>query len=502
MTTIPSPSTSAPETTTERAKPFSRGEIAELSQAWRWFLGQPRVGASFARRLPLSLPATKEINQHPLYGGALSRQFWRTNNYRLTRAGRWFLGLTFALGIFGGMSLDIQTYIPFLYACGVWLVCLLALPLAKPRVRLRAIHGSRAAAGTTLPVTLEITQDSVRIPGLDLTVLAHKLPLDIDAEQENGVLIGSLAPGETVRVRAGLICPRRGVFKVKGWRVESDFPFGVTNAYRAFEESQSVTVYPQYRPLTRLEVPTGRRYQPGGITMASSVGESFEYFGNREFREGDNIRDIDWRATARMAGTPILREWREEYFLRVAVILDTYIPVPTSPIIHSMPTLGALIIPQSRRARAVYEQRGNDFERAVSISAAVSDYLAGQEYVVDLFGAGPELFRLQSGRGLATNEQVLDILANTQTTATDTLSTLLPQLAEDLPQLTSVICVFLDWDDSRRAFAESLRSQGAGVKIIVVRASPPALNPAEDPVFEHQVVVIDADAFAAGVESL
>ena len=478
----------------------SSGDIAKLRHTWRWFLGRPEPGTAFTRRLPLTLPPTKDIREHPLYGGGLSRLFWRINNYRLTRAGRWLLGLTLALLIFGAMSLDIQIYIPFLYISAAWLVCLFALPLARPRVRLDIQHGSRAQVGTVLPVTMEITQLDKRLAGLDLSVIAHKLPLDVDAEQPEGIRIGNIAPGETVRVRAGLLCPRRGVFRLQGWRVESDFPFGILNAYRAVTEDASIVVYPQYQPLTHLEVPTGRRYQPGGMAMASSVGESFEYFGNREFREGDNIRDIDWRATARMAGTPILREWREEYFLRVAVILDTYIEPPKRSGGISLPTFEALL-PRSR-ACARSEQQSADFERAVSLSAAVSDFMAGKEYVVDLFGAGPELFRLQSGRGLGTNDQVLDILANTSPTTTDNLNALLPQLEEDLPQLTSVVCLFLDWNDSRRAFAEALQSRGAGVKVIVVRSSPTTLNPDVDAAFESNVVVIDAEAYALGAQSM
>jgi hypothetical protein len=174
----------------------SKSDAARLKHTWRWFLGQPEPGAAFPRRLPLTLPATKDIREHPLYGGALSRLFWRINNYRLTRPGRWFAGLTLVLFVFGAMSLDIQIYIPFLYAVGAWLLCLLVMPLSKPRVRLDVQYGSRAAAGTVLPVTLEITQVQSRFPGLDLTVVAHKLPLDVDAEQPNGLRIGSIASGE------------------------------------------------------------------------------------------------------------------------------------------------------------------------------------------------------------------------------------------------------------------------------------------------------------------
>lgn len=496
--TIPEGDAGTTDTTVAAAARTERRQ-----RTWRWFLGRPEnPDASWLRRLPLTLPATKDIREHPLYGGAISRFFWRINNYRLTRAGRWFLGLTLALGFFGATTLDIQTYIPFLYAVGFWAVALLFLPLTRPRLALRVRHAGRVAAGSTLPVAVAMTQTG-RIPGLDLNVLAHKLPLDVDAVEEAGTPVGTLHPEETAQVTLHLKCLRRGVYRLPGWRVESDFPLGVLNAYRAYPETTSLVVTPGYRPLARLAVPTGRRYQPGGVQLAAKVGESFEYFGNREFREGDNIRDIDWRATARMAGTPILREWREEYFLRVAVILDTHVPHPDDPLSVRMPTLGPLLFPPGRRAREAYQQRRDDFERAVSLSAAVSDYMAGQEYIVDLFAAGSDLYHLQSGRGLGTQEQVLDILASVDPSGKDTLQALLPQLEEDLPQLTSVVCVFLDWNETRRAFADRLRSRGCGVKVVVARTGPTTLDPAADPHFgDGGVTVIDAEAFAVGVEEL
>src|SRR5207302_1786452 len=158
----------------------------------------------------------------------------------------------------------------------------------------------------------------------------------------------------------GLQCARRGLYGLNGYRVDSDFPFGLLSASRKFRESRPLTVYPRFTPLERFHIPVGRSYQPGGVALASIVGESTEFVGNREFREGASVRHIDWRAPARH-DKPIVREYREEYFVRVAVILDTHIP-----------------------ARAPAGRR-DDFERAVSVCAAVSDYIARQEYLVDIF---------------------------------------------------------------------------------------------------------------------
>ena len=155
----------------------------------------------------------------------------------------------------------------------------------------------------------------------------------------------------------------------------------------------------------------GRRWQPGGILTAASTGDSFEYAGNRAWREGDSLRDIDWRATARHFGAPdgglVVREWREEYFLRVGVILDTHVPKAGS-----------------KAARAV---RLETLERAVSVCAALSDALAERDYLVDLFAAGPKLLHLTAGRGLAYKEQILDELALVGPTDDEPLSQVAPK---------------------------------------------------------------------------
>src|SRR5579883_2315804 len=287
--------------------------------------------------------STKDIDYHPYLRGVISRWVWRFYMYRLTRPGRWFLWLTAAFAVYGSTSLDLQVYVPFTYAFGLWLVALVAAVAGAPRVGLAARHAGRVGAGETLPVDIEITRRS-RIPAVDLFVMAHRLPPAIDAAEPQGVPVGHLEPGQSTHVRLGLVCRKRGVYNLKGYRAQTDFPYGLLRAYRVFSENRTLLVYPKFTRLARLDIPTGRRYQPGGVALASSLGDSYEFIGNREFREGDSLRNIDWRATARHSRL-IVREYREEYFHRVAVILDTHVP---------------------RRDRAMHR---DSLERAISLCA-------------------------------------------------------------------------------------------------------------------------------------
>ena len=161
--------------------------------------------------------------------------------------------------------------------------------------------------------------------------------------------------------------------------------------------------------------------------MSSQLGDSFEYLGNREFREGDNRRDIDWRATARSSKL-IVREWVEEYMLRAAVVLDTHVP-------------------RKQGHRATTERR-EAMERAISIAASVSDYMARQDYLVDVLAAGPNLYHLTAGRSLAYLDQILDILACVEEVAEEPFQVVEPQMFELLEKLSTAVCVLLDWTRS------------------------------------------------------
>ena len=431
------------------------------------------------REIMVGYPATKDINQHPYYQGPAGQWVWRFYHFRFTRSGRWFLGLTglivFILLLF--WNLDTQTVSLALYAISLWLVSLIAfLPLS---VRTTLRHAERVTTGETLQA--EVTIENLgRFPLLDLRIQGWGLPLQVDAEPENGIRVGLLRPGEGRTLSFPLVCRERGAFVLGGCRVLSDFPFGLLQAYRVQKLPSRLIVHPTFRPLTHFTLPSGRRFQPGGIAMASQIGDSFEYLGNREWRDGDNPRDIDWRATARLTGaegTPlVVREWREEYFLRVGVVLDTHVP-PQAPSSKRM-----MLRELQERLPGGHSSgtRRAALESAISLCAAVSDSLARQDYIVDLFAAGPNLYHLMAGRSLAYREQILDILACVESSQDEPLSQVAPRLFEDLDRLTTVICIVLDWDEPRRQFVESLRQRGVGVKVLLISEADDARSEGAD----------------------
>lgn len=392
---------------------------------------------------------------------------------KLTPGGRWFFiasGLFFG---YGSTSLELQTLVPLLYICALWGIAFLLLLIEKPRATLKVRHAPRTRAGETLPVECDVLARGAT--SHDWWISPHRLPEKLEIIPAHGAPIPSLKRGEKARVLVQLRALHRGHFTLQGWRVETDFPFGLMVSSRAFKEQSTLLVHPTFTPLQHLALPVGRRYHPGGVALISSRGESMEYIGNRDWREGDEPRHIDWRATARLQ-IPIVREYREEYFLRAAVVLDTFVA-------------------DEKDCR-----KGDEtFERAVSLCASVSEYMAREDYIVDLFAAGPDLYHLTAGRGLAYLEQILDILACVESSSGEAFETLEPEIEQHLAQINTIICVFLDWTKKRREFVARLAIQGAAIKVLIARDTPCTLDASNE---RFEVVIIPRTYFESGVTEI
>jgi uncharacterized protein (DUF58 family) len=251
------------------------------------------------------------------------------------------------------------------------------------------------------------------------------------------------AAGRPARVRVALHPRRRGRYVLPRIGVAGTDLFGLVRSRAVWLPEQVLLAYPRYYTLDELPLPMGRRYQPGGIPLASEVGESLEFVGTREYREGDPLRKIHWRSWGRI-GKPVVKEYQEEYFSRIALILDTFLPKKPRP---------------RERER---------FEAAISMLASVAEHFSRSDEVVDILAAGPDLYEVSTGRSLGTLDNVLDVLACLEPSAAPPFETIGPPLFERLERLTTVVAVMLEWDEAREAFLRRVRAMGVAVRVLLV----------------------------------
>lgn len=258
----------------------------------------------------------------------------------------------------------------------------------------------------------------------------------------------TLPPGGEVETRLTITPRRRGRLTFTGTTIARREPLGLLRALRAQPAPAALSILPRRYPLPPLTLPGSRRYQHGGIALAQSVGDSEEFVSLRDYRPGDPLKRIHWRSWAR-TGRPVVREYQDEFFVRHALVLDTFTAAPTAA-----------------------------FEDAVSVAASFASSAGTQESLLDLLFVGPETFAVTAGRGVGHVERLLEILAAVQPCRDQPFDTLERLLLERLATLSGTVCVLLAWDAPRRALVNRLR--GLGVPTLAMVVIDPAAPPAGD----------------------
>jgi len=120
-----------------------------------------------------------------------------------------------------------------------------------------------------------------------------------DLEEAPRVFVTYLPAGESVNVSTRFVARRRGMLKLSTVRMRCSFPFGFLERTAWQEHPQDVVVYPRIGMLSRHLALQYRESIESGMMTSAQRGGGEEFYGVREYRAGDNIRAIHWKATAR-----------------------------------------------------------------------------------------------------------------------------------------------------------------------------------------------------------
>jgi hypothetical protein len=249
----------------------------------------------------------------------------------------------------------------------------------------------------------------------------------------------TLAPHSKTEVTLTLEPLRRGKLNLQGIIITRADPLGLFNGVKRLILRDSCYILPKRYQIPPIALFGSRKYQSGGVALASSVGDSEEFMSLREYRPGDPLRKIHWRSWAKV-GKLIVKEEEDEFFVRHALILDTF----ASP------------------------SQFEALEEAISVAASFACQVRTQESLLDLMFVGTQAYCFTSGRGLAYPEEMLQILASVsvcQDKSFDYLSDLVMSRAN---LLSGCICVFLDWDEPRQALVRYLEQLRLPLLLLVV----------------------------------
>lgn len=273
--------------------------------------------------------------------------------------------------------------------------------------------------------------------------IERRLPRDV----EDGEIV-TLGPGERHELRLAFTPRRRGRIELAGLTVGRPDALGLVRGLARMPLPARLIALPRRYRLPDIALPGKRKFQPGGISLAASVGDSEEFLALRDYRPGDPLQRVHWRSYAR-TGKPVVKEYQDEFFERHALVLDTA------------------------------SRHGEDdaFEDAVALAASFVYTTDTHECLLDLLfvapddgsGASPVGVRdYTAGRGQMQSEHMLEVLAAVAPSGADGFAGLARAVIARRGSLSSVILILLAWDADRRGLFAALKAAGAEVRAMLV----------------------------------
>jgi uncharacterized protein (DUF58 family) len=214
--------------------------------------------------------------------------------------------------------------VPNAWGILLWLVVLLVLVavdmwLAGPirSLRLARDGDANVRLGESARVRLSVTNPSGRrVRGL----LRDAWPPSAGAASTRHRI--DVPPGERRFVETVLLPTRRGDRPAHRVTVRSVGPLGVAARQGSHAVPWRVRVLPPFHSRRHLPSKLARLRQLDGRAAVMVRGQGTEFDSLREYVVGDDVRSIDWRASARAADV-MVRTWRPERDRRIQLVLDT-----------------------------------------------------------------------------------------------------------------------------------------------------------------------------------
>jgi uncharacterized protein (DUF58 family) len=132
----------------------------------------------------------------------------------------------------------------------------------------------------------------------------------------------AIPSGERRVLTTALLPTRRGDQRPDRVTLRLVGPLGLAARQGTHEVPWQVRVQPPFTSRRFLPEKLDKLRQLDGQLLARTRGRGTEFDSLREYVVGDDVRSIDWRATARRADV-MVRTWRPERDRRVLLVLDT-----------------------------------------------------------------------------------------------------------------------------------------------------------------------------------
>ncbi|MBN1101979.1 MAG: DUF58 domain-containing protein [Deltaproteobacteria bacterium] len=319
----------------------------------------------------------------------------------------------------------------------------------------RTLKEERLFPGESTEIRIRITNRKL-LP-LPWFQIEQELPLDLCEDMDpkgssrpgHGLLRmeGSLLWYRTLQWSSRLTCNRRGYYTIGHLRFSSGDTFGLYSYSTDAPLSNQVIVYPRIFPLGKLQIPS---LQPMGEsrTLRRAFQDPTRTIGVRDYRYGDSLRHIHWKASARSRHLQV-RVFEATTSFKVALFLS---------------------VESFYREKSLAEE---DFELALSTAASVAHGVVNRGGPVGLFvntraADSGQAVSVAPGGSRDQLPLLLEMLARVTNSVIEPFERFLERERGRLPAGTTLVLLFGKPPESLSTMVAALKASGYRLLVLLV----------------------------------
>lgn len=241
------------------------------------------------------------------------------------------------------------------------------------------------------PVLLPLKISNITRRPRQTVIIREDLPFSVQT-RHNDFAVHSLASKENRTIFRSIMADKRGSYSLNQVSIIGGDSMGIFRVTRTFEIPGETVIYPATARITQipLELKHRIRVSQNGRPLGVS-GQGQDIFGIRDYRPGDPVRFIHWKASAKQRKL-VMKEFEAHAITKINILLDV-------------------------REKDIGEDMiNNNFEYLVSTAASLVRYLSGVYCnVTFIAGAKDDAEGIyESGTAYSIGKQIMSILADIQ----------------------------------------------------------------------------------------
>lgn len=310
-----------------------------------------------------------------------------------------------------------------LYGMFAMLAAILVLAHVLPWYSLRGVVASRslprtAFEGDLIDICIDVRNSSMS--GRSMIEVVDAFPAAEPGAESPMTFIARLAGRKKRCYSFRLQCYKRGEYRIGPLALTSSYPLGISSARKEMIGSEvPLLVFPEVFDIVKLPLVSGSAAPMSGVEAASKAGGSEEFFGTREYRQGDSLRYIHWPSTARHSQL-IVKEFEMRASVEVTLVID----------LHHKSEIG--------------KGKETTLEYAVKIAASTVKYSLDRSHTVQLVCLGKDECIIPAAKGFSQLARVLDALAKVRADGNVPFPQAVNRASEMMRDGSTAVLVFSD----------------------------------------------------------